>query len=118
MNILLMVFLGLAAGVFSGLFGVGGGALMVPVFFYLFKMDIQKAIGTSLFVIIFIALVGSIKHFTLGNIEFKNLIFFILAALVGGWLGATLTGVFPISLLKKIFAVFLLFIAVFMFIKS
>ncbi len=91
---------------------------MVPIFVYIFKMDMHKAIGTSLAVIIFIALVGSIKHFFAGNVEVKSLWLFIIAALLGGWLGAALATVMPVTILKKIFAIFLLFIAVFMFFKK
>ena len=118
MHILLLLALGLVTGVLSGLLGVGGGALMVPVFLYVFKMDMHKAIGTSLAVIIFIAAIGSIKHFFAGNIEIKGLWLFIIAALLGGWLGAVLATVMPVTILKKIFAIFLLFIAAFMFFKN
>ena len=48
----------------------------------------------------------------------KNLIFFIIAALIGGWLGAALAGIMPVQVLKRIFAIFLLAIAAYMFFKN
>jgi uncharacterized membrane protein YfcA len=118
MQIALCLALGLGVGVVSGLLGVGGGALMVPIFIYFFKMDVHKAIGTSLAVIIFIALVGSVKHFMSGNIEIKTLGFFIAAALVGGWLGASLANVIPAVVLKRMFAILMVGVAIHMFWKS
>ena len=110
--------LGLATGVVSGLLGVGGGLLMVPIFTILFKMEIHRAIGTSLAVIVPIALVGSFKHFLSGNVELKTLGFFVVAALVGSWLGATLVNYMPVPILKRVFAVFLTCVAVHMFVKA
>ncbi len=115
LNILLVLTLGLVTGMVSGLLGVGGGLLMVPIFTYIFKMEMPRAIGTSLAIIVPIALVGSFKHFLSGNVELKNLAFFIIAALIGGWLGATLVNVLPVAVLKKIFAVFLVCVACQMF---
>jgi len=97
---------------------VGGGLLMVPIFITFFKMGIHQAIGTSLAVIVPIALVGSFKHFLNGDVELKTLGFFIVAALVGSWLGATLSDYLPVTVLKRIFALFLMGVAIHMFIKT
>ena len=118
MSWLLILSLGLTTGVVSGLLGVGGGLLMVPIFTLLFKMEIHRAIGTSLAIIVPIALVGSFKHFLNGNVELKTLGFFVVAALVGSWLGATWADHVPIPILKRVFAVFLMGVAVYMFVKT
>ena len=52
MHYLIAAVIGLVGGVTSGLFGVGGGVVMVPAMFYLLKLDLKTAIGTSLVVII------------------------------------------------------------------
>jgi hypothetical protein len=118
MHIIMVLLLGIATGMVSGLLGVGGGLLMVPIFTHIFKMDIHKAIGTSLAIIVPIALVGSTRHFLNGNIEFRNLAFFVVAALIGGWLGATLANVLPVPVLKRLFAIFLVCVAVHMFLSA
>jgi hypothetical protein len=118
MQILFILLLGLLTGLVSGLLGVGGGTIMVPVFTYFFKMSIQKAIGTSLAIMVPIALVGSLRHWGTGNVDVTQLAFFTLMALVGGWLGASLVSVVSVSFLKKMFALFLVFVAVQMFFKG
>jgi uncharacterized membrane protein YfcA len=118
MQIFLILALGLGTGLLSGLLGVGGGIIMVPVFVYLFKMNVHQAVGTSLAVMVPIALIGSLKHFLGGNVELRGMVFFVLAALVGGWLGATLAQALPALVLRRVFAVFLAGAAFYMYFKS
>ena len=66
---------GVGGGILSGLFGVGGGIVMVPAMVLLLSppiRDIKQAIGTSLVVIIPTALMGSFKHFQQGNVEWRT----------------------------------------------
>lgn len=65
MHYLIAGLIGLVSGVTSGLFGVGGGIVMVPAMIYFLTppiRDIKQAIGTSLAVIIPTAIVGTFKH--------------------------------------------------------
>lgn len=96
-------FIGLVAGVTSGLFGVGGGIVMVPAMFYLLKVDIKTAIGTSLVVIIPTAISGAVKHQQLGNIDWRSAGSLAPLAIAGGFLGAYLAGQIDASTLKKLF---------------
>lgn len=118
MHIFLSLILGFFVGTVSGLAGIGGGVFMVPVFVYFFKMDIHRAVGTSLAVAVFITLSGSLRHYLSGNVDIKSVIFFALAAIIGGWAGATLAQVIPAHVLRKIFAVVLAGIAIHMFWKG
>ena len=80
MNYLLAGLIGIIGGITSGLFGVGGGVVMVPAMLLLLGSqitDIKQAIGTSLAVIVPTALVGSWKHHTQGNVKWE-----VMAALV------------------------------------
>ena len=61
--------IGLIGGVTSGLFGVGGGVVMVPAMMLLLNLDIKPAIGTSLAVIVPTALMGTLKHHDLGHVH-------------------------------------------------
>jgi uncharacterized membrane protein YfcA len=70
-------------GMLSGLFGIGGGALMVPAMLLLFHFPPQVATATSMFVIFLSAIVGSMTHFYYGNIEWL----FVLALAPGAWVG-------------------------------
>ena len=113
MNYLIAAIIGLVGGVASGLFGVGGGVVMVPSMLWLMKDSItttHQAIGTSLVVIVPTALVGAWKHNSLNNIQWPAAAMLIPMALVGGWLGARLTAEFSSAGLKRAFGGFLILV--------
>jgi uncharacterized protein len=99
--------IGLVSGVTSGLFGVGGGIVMVPAMFWLLQMPIKSAIGTSLAVIIPTALMGTYKHFNQGNVDWKVATALIPTAVAGGYLGAWLVSQLSAEQLRRAFAVLL-----------
>ena len=100
--------IGFLGGLSSGLFGVGGGIVMVPAMVYLMHTNIKTAIGTSLIVIIPTALTGAIQHQRLGNIDWKIVGALVPLAIVGGFLGAALTKPLPADTLKKLFGAFMI----------
>ena len=100
--------IGLFGGVTSGLFGVGGGIVMVPAMVFLLHTNIKTAIGTSLVVIIPTALTGAFKHHQLGNIDWRMAVSLVPLAIVGGFLGAALTKSVPAETLKKLFGGFII----------
>jgi len=107
MQFVIAAIIGLVGGVTSGLFGVGGGIVMVPAMFYFLKLDIKTAIGTSLVVIIPTAISGALKHQHLGNIDWRVAAMLVPLAVAGGFLGAYLTGHLPAETLKRLFGVLL-----------
>jgi uncharacterized protein len=113
MNYLLASFIGLISGIASGLFGVGGGIIMVPAMVLLLSppiRDIKQAVGTSLVVIIPTALMGSYKHFTQGNVDWRMALALAPLAIVGGYLGAWLTTEIAADNLKRAFGAFMIVI--------
>jgi uncharacterized membrane protein YfcA len=113
MSYLIAAIIGLVSGVTSGLFGVGGGIVMVPAMVLLLSppiRDIKQAIGTSLVVIIPTALMGSYKHFSQGNIEWRTALALIPMAVAGSYLGAWLTTQIHADNLKRIFGAFIILI--------
>lgn len=103
MQYLMAALIGLAGGVASGLFGIGGGIVMVPAMVYLLNTNIKVAVGTSLVVIIPTAITGSFKHQQLGNIDWRLAGALVPLAMAGGFLGAALTQSVPAATLKKMF---------------
>lgn len=81
---------GLAAGLVSGLLGVGGGIIMVPVFTSLLGMPLKKALGTSLCVMIPLVIPGTIVHAVLGNIDWAVAGVLVIGVMPGAWLGSRL----------------------------
>jgi uncharacterized protein len=105
------------AGIFSGLLGIGGGLVLVPLFHYVLKMNMHLAIGTSLALIVPTALVGAIKHASANSIDWRIVMFAVVFAIIGGFIGASLSLKMDVGLLRKVFAIFLLLVAVKMFIQ-
>jgi uncharacterized protein len=111
MNYVIAAFIGLIGGISSGLFGVGGGVVMVPamlLFTTLAIRDTQQAVGTSLLVIIPTAIIGVVRHKTLGNINWPVAWMLVPGAILGGWIGATLTREISSANLKRIFGGFII----------
>src|SRR5262245_17980811 len=105
--------IGLLGGVTSGLFGVGGGVIMVPAMLLLLSppvRDIKQAIGTSLVVIVPTAIMGSYKHHVQGNVHWLTAAALVPTALVGSYFGAYLTKVITAEDLKRAFGMFLVLV--------
>jgi uncharacterized membrane protein YfcA len=85
-----LVLIGLAAGFFSALFGVGGGIIVVPLLVLLLAYDLRPATGTSLAAIAIIALVGTIAYGLRGEVEPGYAALIGLPAVAGALAGATL----------------------------
>ncbi len=113
MHFLIAAMIGLVSGVTSGLFGVGGGIVMVPAMVLLLSppiRDIKQAIGTSLVVIIPTALMGSWKHAQQGNIDWRTAVALAPLAVAGSYLGAWLTTYIHADNLKRAFGGFIILV--------
>lgn len=104
--------IGLMGGVASGLFGVGGGIVMVPAMVFFMRMDMKLAVGTSLAVIIPTALSGVFKHFQLGQVDWRIALSLAPTAICGSYLGAWLTKDISSGNLKRAFGGLLIFAGV------
>lgn len=82
------IVLALIVGTLSGLFGIGGGSIMVPAMILLFGFPVHIAAATSMFMIFFVSIFGSITHIALGHVPWEYVLFFIPGAWFGGKLGA------------------------------
>lgn len=84
------ILIAFSVGFLSGLFGIGGGSLMVPAMIMLFLFPPHIAVATSMFIIFLSAIVGSITHMSLGNVNWVYLLLLIPGAWIGGKWGAAL----------------------------
>jgi uncharacterized membrane protein YfcA len=103
---------GIIAGVASGLFGVGGGIVIVPGLVWLTGLDQRKAHGTSLTAIVPIALAGTLGYATGGKVDLTVAALTAAGALLGTPLGVALLGRLPDRTLRLAFAVVLALSAV------
>ncbi|UOQ94252.1 sulfite exporter TauE/SafE family protein [Halobacillus shinanisalinarum] len=80
--------LSFSVGVLSGLLGIGGGSLTVPVLILLFRFPPHIATATSMFMIFFASITSSATHIYLGHVEWSRALYFIPGAYIGGMCGA------------------------------
>ena len=110
MNYLIAGIIGLVSGITSGLFGVGGGIVMVPAMMFFLSLPIKTAVGTSLAVIIPTALMGSFQHHRQGNLNWTVALMLAPTAIAGGYAGAWLTKHISAGNLKRGFGGFLVLV--------
>lgn len=107
-----MVSIGLVSGFFAGLFGVGGGVIIVPALHKLYQFDVKMAVGTSLAAIVPAAIVGSVTHFKAHHVDLKTALCIACGSIFATYAGSKLATVLPSVELKKAFALFLLAVAI------
>ena len=84
------VVIGLAAGLLSGLLGIGGGVLMVPAFTHFARLSLKRAIGTSLVCVGAFAVPGTIAHAIAGHVDWRVAALLIVGVIPGARVGAHL----------------------------
>jgi uncharacterized membrane protein YfcA len=103
---------GTAAGIFSGLFGVGGGTIIVPLLIFWFAYGDREATGTSLAAIILIAALAVALQGAYGNVHVVDGLLLSIPAVAGVVLGTAAQQHLPERLISAVFAVLLAGIAV------
>ena len=107
---------GLGAGLLSGLFGIGGGILIVPAFVLLLKFDQRLANGTSLGAVLPISISGLITYWTQDNVDWYMALWLAIGALGGAVVGTKWIHILPKKVLGYLFAAMLLITAIRLFI--
>ncbi len=112
---MLLIFLaiGLGAGVLSGLFGIGGGIVIVPALLYFAKMAPSTATGTSLGALLLpVGALGAWEYYRNGHVEVRASLLLALGLFVGAFFGAKLNQMLSPVAAKRAFALFLMVVAV------
>lgn len=113
MDVVQYLLLGLAAGILSGLVGIGGGILIVPALVFVFGLTQHQAQGTSLAVLIPpVGILAALTYYKAGHIDLRIAGLICLGFIFGALFGAKLAIGIPDAVLKKVFGVFLLIVAV------
>lgn len=116
--LILLILIGLAAGILSGLVGVGGGIILVPALVYFFGYNQHQAQGTSLGVLTFpVTILAFIAYYRSGlsnNSPISMAVILVIAAgfVVGGLIGSNFAVKIDQQTLKKIFAMILFYTAI------
>lgn len=115
---LVLALIGLVGGLGSGLFGIGGGSVFVPMLILLRKLDPHQAIATSLVVILPTAAVAMSRHAGAGMTNWKAVPVLAVFAILGAWLGAIFSLQASGLLLRRLFAIYLLVLSAKLFFVS
>jgi uncharacterized membrane protein YfcA len=108
-----ILIVGILAGVMSGLFGIGGGIVMVPTLIAIFGMNMLDANATSLAAMLLpVGVFGVINYYKAGYINLKDSLWIALGLFGGSFFGAELAVSLDVNLLAKLYAAYLLWIAV------
>lgn len=109
---------GSATGLLSGLFGVGGGFLIVPALVLVASLPMRRAVATSLWVIAIISMIGLLSHILAGHhLDVGTTTGFVLGGLGGMALGIAVGRRIAGPVLQKLFAGMIVAVAVFMLVK-
>jgi uncharacterized protein len=109
--IALAIIIGVAAGVLSGLFGIGGGILLVPALSLVLGLDHVEAEATSLLAIIPVAAVGAWRQKSYGNLDVRSGLTIGAFAAVAAVVGVALVNVLPVEVVRYAFAALMLYVA-------
>lgn len=119
MSAVLLVVLGLGAGVLSGLFGIGGGVVIVVALVLIGGWPMMQATGTSLGALLLpVGLLGALEYYRRGMLDIKASALIALGLFLGAWIGARIALHASPAVLQRAFAMFLVVMAVRMWIGA
>lgn len=118
-EIIILVIIGLSAGIVSGLLGVGGAIIIVPALVYFFGLSQHQAQGTSLAILLLpVGFLAFWNYYKQGYVNFKIAFVVMLAFFIGGYLGSVFAVRLPDRVLKIGFGILIIFLGVRMIIKK
>ena len=103
---------GIFAGVLNGLFGAGGGLVLVPMLVRAAKLDVEKALPTSIAVILPMCIVSCIQRYSLQHFDLSMLWPYLAGGLAGGVIGGLTYKKIPKIWLRRILGLFILYAGV------
>lgn len=112
-TILIIILVGIAAGMLGGLVGVGGGIIIVPALVYFIGFSQKTAQGTSLGLIMLpVGILGVLQYYKQGHVDFRVVGMLAIGFLVGSYFGSKISLSLPQETVKKIFALLMILIAI------
>ena len=108
-TILILLTIGSTAGILAGLFGVGGGVIIVPALILVLGFSEHKATGTSLAVLLPpIGIAAFVEYYRHQNVDIPAALIIAAAAIIGAWLGSLMANRLSAPLLRLAFGVFIM----------
>ncbi len=111
-QISILLFIGICAGFLSGMVGIGGGIVIVPMLVYFLGFDQHTAQGTTLFMFLFpIGILGVMNYYNKGNVDMKMAAVICTTFIVGSYFGSKLALSIDKAAITKVFGVIFLIIS-------
>jgi uncharacterized membrane protein YfcA len=115
MQFLFLILIGLGAGTLSGMFGIGGGVLIVPALMYGLGFSQKTATGTSLAILLPpIGIAAVMQYYRSGHVDFRAGLLIAASMLLGGWLGAKFALPIDPKVMKGLFGAFLVLLGAYL----
>lgn len=112
-TILILLTVGLAAGFLSGLAGIGGGLIMIPVLVYFLNYSQPQAQGTVLFMFLLpISILGVMNYYKAGYVEYKTAFIMSVTFVVGGYYGSKLAISLDQKMIKQVFGAIMVLLGI------
>ena len=110
---IILLLIGLVAGVISGLIGIGGAIIMIPALIYFVGMNQYEAQGTSLAVMLPpIGILAAYNYYKAGELNLQYALIIAFAFIIGGYFGSKLALNIPIGYIKRFFGIILFLISI------
>lgn len=107
-----LLVIGLVAGIAAGLFGIGGGVLIVPALTIFLGFGLKQAFGTSLAALLMpVSLFAVLAYYRAGKLRIQSAAWIALGILLGAWFGASITLGLDTDLLERLYGLFMLYMA-------
>ncbi len=111
-QILILLLIGIAAGLLSGLVGIGGGIIIVPMLVYFLGFNQHTAQGTTLFMFLFpIGILGVLNYHNKGHVEMKTAAVIALTFIIGSYFGSKMALNMDKTIITKVFGLVFLLIS-------
>ena len=110
--ILILLCIGLMAGILSGMVGVGGGIIIVPALIYFMNMNQHQAQGTSLAVLLLpVGILAVYNYYREGYVDLRSALIIAITFVIGGFIGSKISIAIDQGTLKKVFGLFMLILS-------
>lgn len=118
-QIILLILIGLCAGAISGLVGIGGGVIIVPILIFFFGFTQHQAQGTTLALLVPpIGFLAAHTYFKEGFVDIRVALLICIGFFIGGLIGSKFAINMPKEILQKVFATAIIFVGMYMLMKK
>jgi len=118
-DLIIYVVIGIVAGILSGLFGIGGGTIIIPALVFLAGFSQLKAQGTSLIALLPpVGILAFLEYYKHGNADLRAGVIICVAMLICAKYGAQFANILPMDVLRKAFGIFVILVGIKTFLEK